>query len=182
LKLQDTSFSALTYHEETKHSELSVRTSGHYLDWDNRPYPFKVYEELPLIPLPKNFPHPSMPAVEAIHSPQQNEQPSSVDVSRLAELLFFSAGLTRKMNTRAGVYYMRAAPATGALYPIELYVVCTDIPGLEAGVYHFNPLDFGLVKLREGDHTAWLAEAAGRAGSAPPVTLVLTSFAWSNAS
>ncbi len=37
---------------------------------------------------------------------------------------------------------MRAASATGALYPIEIYVVSQDIPGLSAGVYHFCPGDF----------------------------------------
>ena len=40
---------------------------------------------------------------------------------------------------------MRAPSATGALYPIELYVVCGDItPDLTAGVYHFGPADFEL--------------------------------------
>ncbi len=81
------------------------------------------------------------------------------------------------MNTRAGLYYMRAAPATGALYPIELYAICADIPGLSAGVYHFNPLEFGLVRLRESDYTGWLAEAAGRPGPAYPLTFALTSIA-----
>ncbi len=177
----ESSLSSLIFHEETKHSELSVRTSSHYLDWDNRPYPFKIYENLPLIPLPKDFARPSMPAVDAISSPSKAGEGRRVDISRLAELLFFSAGLTRKMNTRAGMYYMRAAPATGALYPIELYAICTDIPGLDAGVYHFNPLEFGLVRLREGDYSAWLAEASGRAELASTVTLVFTSFAWRNA-
>ncbi len=85
------------------------------------------------------------------------------------------------MTTRAGVYYMRAAAATGALYPIELYAACTDIPGLAAGVYHFNPLAFGLVRLREGDYTAWLADASGRTGLVSPITLAFTSIAWRNA-
>src|SRR6266568_3323903 len=158
---------------------MSVRTSSHYLDWDNRPYPFKVYENQPLIPLPREFPHPSTSAIDAIST--QPQESRSVDVSRLAELLFFSGGLTRKMTTRAGVYYMRAAAATGALYPIELYAACTDIPGLAAGVYHFNPLAFGLVRLREGDYMAWLADASGRTGLVRPITLAFTSIAWRNA-
>jgi hypothetical protein len=49
---------------------------------------------------------------------------------------------------------MRAAPATGALYPIEIYVVSQDISGLRAGVYHFCPGDFSLTKLRGGGITA----------------------------
>jgi len=85
------------------------------------------------------------------------------------------------MSTSVGVYYMRAAPATGALYPIELYVICSEIPGLKAGVYHFNPFDFALVKLREGDFTAHLAASIGLTGSAFPLTIAFTSIAWRNA-
>src|SRR5215467_3125984 len=108
MSLEPTNSSALIFHEETKHSELSVRTSGHYLDWDNRPYPFKLYENLPVIPLPRDFPHPVKGAIDALATHSRGES-SEIDIPRIAELLFFSAGLTRKMSTRAGVYYMRAA-------------------------------------------------------------------------
>ncbi len=172
--------SALNFHEETKHSELSVRTSSHYLDWDNRPYPFKTYKNLPTISLSHDFPHPSKSALKAIKSDNQRTT-DTLDLSTLTELLFFSAGLTRKMKTRAGTYYMRAAPATGALYPIEIYVICSDIPGLKAGVYHFNPLEFSLVRLRGSYFTAEVASATGRTGITYPLTLVFTSIAWRNA-
>jgi len=33
----------------------------------------------------------------------------------------------------------------------ELYLVCGDLAGLEAGMYHFGPADFGLRRLRAGD-------------------------------
>ena len=78
---------------------------------------------------------------------------------------------------------MRAASATGALYPIEIYVVSQDMPGLKAGVYHFCPGDFSLTKLRSGDHRSSLADAAGDSSSIlhSPVTLAFTSIAWRNA-
>ena len=59
-------FCDLDYHEKTKHSETSVMASAHYLDWDNRPSPFKIYTELPTIPLPVDFSSPSMNAILAI--------------------------------------------------------------------------------------------------------------------
>jgi hypothetical protein len=34
---------ARRYHERTKHS-VESRASAHYLDWGNRPEPFKEYE------------------------------------------------------------------------------------------------------------------------------------------
>jgi hypothetical protein len=48
--------SAREYHERTMHSPHSVRTSGHALDWDIKPLPFKIYPDLPAIPLPRDFP------------------------------------------------------------------------------------------------------------------------------
>ena len=104
-------------------------------------------------------------------------------VDTLAELLFFSAGITREFKVPGrGTFYMRAAPATGALYPIELYVVCRDLEGLKAGVYHFSPGDFSLSRLRSGDWTPALSSYAGSRAdvSAAPASIVLTSIAWRN--
>jgi hypothetical protein len=52
---------------------------------------------------------------------------------------------------QVGEIYFRAAACTGALYEIELYIVTGDVPGLDAGVYHFNPADVSLRLLRKGD-------------------------------
>jgi SagB-type dehydrogenase family enzyme len=173
--------SALEYHEETKHSELSVRMSMRRLDWANRPAPFKVYKDAPSIPLPCDFPRPHGRALRAIVGADKEAPRRHPDLGLLAEILFFSAGLTRKMGKGENTYYMRAAPATGALYPIELYVVCVEVPGLGAGIYHFNPLDFALMKLREGDYRAELGSAGCSDCLGSPVTIILTSLAWRNA-
>src|SRR5207245_9282748 len=98
-----------------------------------------------------------------------------------SELLFCSSGLTRIMKFGKQFYYMRAASATGALYPIELYVISGRIPGLEAGVYHFNPLHFSLAKLREGDYRAELDYAGSPDSLSAPFTFAFTSLAWRNA-
>ena len=173
--------SALTYHEATKHSEVSVGASAHYLDWDNKPAQFKEYKNLSSIALPRDFPHPKENSVEAIKNETKAIGPKQVDMGVLSELLFFSAGLTRKMRFGKALHYMRAASATGALYPIELYVISGRIPGLEAGVYHFNPLHFSLVKLREGDYRASLNDAGSPDSLSAPFTLAFTSLAWRNA-
>jgi SagB-type dehydrogenase family enzyme len=199
---------ALDYHEATKHSETSLMTSRHYLDFDNKPIPFKIYLELPSISLPVNFPIPEVNALSCISG--MLSQRSSDDMKgltttttmdtintvttastpnftmeSLAELLFFSAGITRELKYPYGKYYMRAASATGALYPIELYVVCDDIsPDLVAGVYHFSPPDFSLTQIRKGgEYKRYLAAATANnqdiANSA--ITIIFTSFAWRNA-
>ena len=175
---------AKEYHEETKHSEISIQRSRHYLDWNNKPLPFKVYSNLPLISLPTDFSQPTLGALNSVGKTQPTRGKSVVfDIKSLAELLFFSAGITRVLKLDYGTYYMRAASATGALYPIELYIICQDIPGLKAGVYHFCPGDFTLAELRSGDYRATLADIAGGNNNiiSSPITVAYTSIAWRNA-
>jgi SagB-type dehydrogenase family enzyme len=174
---------AIEYHEETKHSELRLRMSRHYLDFDNKPRAFKVYPDLPSIPLPQDFPIPAGDALDCIRSMHPLEPGQPLDIHTLAELLFFSAGITRVMKYDSGIFYMRAASATGALYPIELYVISKDIAGLPAGVYHFCPGDFSLTQLRSGDFRRKLAAMAGDNHDilSSPITIASTSLAWRNA-
>jgi len=175
---------ALEFHESTKHSEISVHNSGHYLDWGNKPSPFKLYTEARVQDLPTEFLRPALNALVSIGSGVPKERASTgLGIDALAELLFFSAGITREVKVSGrGTFHMRAAPATGALYPIEVYVVCQALAGLEASVYHFCPGDFSLSRLRSGDWTSALSSYAGARAdiSAAPASIVLTSIAWRN--
>ncbi len=140
---QDTSL-ARKYHEQTKHSYRSVRTNQHYLDWDNRPLPFKIYETLAPIPLPEDFSVP-MSALEAIAAQGDGAPGQSIpDLAALARLLYLSNGITRVIRHDGEPFYFRAASCTGALYHIELYLVCGNLPGLSAGVYHYGAHDHAL--------------------------------------
>ena len=56
----------LEYHEATKHSEASIRSGRHTLDWGNQPLPFKIYRGLEPIQLVKDFPARDVPALSAI--------------------------------------------------------------------------------------------------------------------
>lgn len=175
---------ALEYHQETKHSQMSIRLSSHYLDWDNKPKSFKFYTNIPSTPLPADFPLPSRNVITMKETDQITalENPK-ISTELLSSLLFFSSGITRQIKSPHGKYYMRAAPATGALYPIEVYIVSENISGLQAGVYHFCPGEFSLTRLREGDYRRFLSEAAGfeRAITNSPFTIILSSIAWRNA-
>src|ERR687885_908022 len=150
---------ALDYHEATKHSEISIQLSHHSLDWNNKPRPFKIYTKLPSIFMPSDFSQPNNDAITCIKADKIIDSTAKgtsnnlgLDIRKLAEILFFSAGITREMKYPFGSYYMRAASATGALYPIELYIVCENIIGLKAGIYHFCSGDFTLTELRSGDY------------------------------
>ncbi|MBI3015501.1 MAG: SagB/ThcOx family dehydrogenase [Candidatus Tectomicrobia bacterium] len=173
-----------TYHNGTKHSYESVRTGDHFLDWSNQPLPFKIYSTLDPIPLPQDFARPDMLALNAIAASGSEPTVTQVpDLKTLAGILFFSAGITRRRIYSGGEILFRAAACTGALYHIEIYLVCSDLPDLQAGVYHFGAHDFALRKLRTGDHRGALVKASGGEPSlaSAPAILIGTGTFWRNA-
>ena len=129
-----------------------MRRSTHQLDWENRPHPFKDYPGLEPRALPRE----------------------------LARLLRWGAGVARTRTLPGGdVYEFRTYSSAGALYPVEVYLVCAELEDLEAGVYHFHPRELALRQLRRGDVRSALAEAAvapelEEAGT----VLVLTGILW----
>ena len=174
---------AWDYHNQTKHSPESVRQNVHFLDWENHPLPFKIYPDLEPIPLPRDMPQSGVAALSAIAVYSAPERNVTLGLATLTSLLFFSAGITRRRQYPGGETLYRAAACTGALYEIELYVVCGDLPDLAAGLYHFNPGDLALRRLREGDFRGVLAEATGgdRAIEHAPAVLISTGTYWRNA-
>ena len=101
-------------------------------------------------------------------------------LEKLTSLLYHSAAVIRRRQLRVGEVHYRAAASAGALYPTEIYVVCGDLEGLRAGVYHFNPRDCTLTRLRNGDLRRWVGGAVGD-HAAYPATLVFTSVFWRSA-
>src|SRR5262249_32888283 len=145
---------AHVYHQSTK---------LFYLDLQRKPSAYKRYMALPPLPLPAAGASLAVPALEAVAAtvPAASSGPA-LDLTTLAELLFFAAGRIRTRTfAGAGEVSFRAAASAGGLYPIETYVVCGDLTGLAAGVYHFAPADFALRCLRPGDYRGALARAAG---------------------
>jgi len=175
---------AWSYHNQTKHSYESIHTEPHYLDWQNQPLPFKVYKTLAPTPLPHDLLSSGVPALSAISAfNAPSPTPSVPSLALLASLLYFSAGITKRKQYPGGEILFRAAACTGALYHIELYVVCGELPDLQAGVYHFGPGDFALRRLRQGDYRDVIAQATGGESSvtAAPVTVICTGTYWRNA-
>ena len=123
--------SAYNYHEATKHSEISLMTQRQYLDFNNRPIPFKIYTtDFPRYPLPSDLPRPLLDAITSISDTnpkvsdtgkdaknlsylgKTSSSPDKileVDIKDLAEILFFSAGITRAIKYDSTTYYMRGS-------------------------------------------------------------------------
>jgi SagB-type dehydrogenase family enzyme len=174
---------AQAYHDATKHSYTSVRANAHSLDFANQPLPFKIYAALDPIRLPAEVRQTGVAALSAIAESVPAQSTAAPDLEAVAQLLYLSAGITRHRKYPGGEIYFRAAACTGALYEIELYLVCSDLANLDAGVYHFAAAEFGLRKLRAGDYRAVLAEATGTESAVvhAPLTIVCTGTYWRNA-
>ncbi|HEV3408209.1 MAG TPA: SagB/ThcOx family dehydrogenase [Gaiellaceae bacterium] len=147
---------ARRYHERTKHTFASVRAGRHYLDWDNRPHPFKEYVGVEPVPLPKG---------------------------NLGRVLRWGAGVVRTRRIPGGdVYHFRTYSSAGALYPVEVYLASADLPDLPGGLYHFHPRDLALRRLRAGDVRGSLAASADAEDLAEAeAVLVLTGILWRTA-
>ncbi|NHN57736.1 MULTISPECIES: SagB/ThcOx family dehydrogenase [Halorussus] len=181
------------YHERTKHAPGDFPDPTFQLDPETMPRPFKRYRDRPRASL-WGVRAPVLPALstvaEAGADPLAGTDQSTrdpVDARTAASLCYYAAGVKAERDHPAdGVdrrMYYRTASCTGNLHHVDAYVVCADLDGLNAGVYHFDPATFSLEALREGDYRGTLAAAAGPgAGVADaPVTLVLTSEWWRNA-
>jgi SagB-type dehydrogenase family enzyme len=105
--------------------------------------------------------------------------------------------VTKELEMGGQEMRFRAASCTGKLYHIDLYAVCGNCGGFDAGVYHFDPqtdgFDAGVYHfdpqtdgfdvLREADYRGVLAQAAGgkKSVTEAPVTFVAMSTWWRNA-
>jgi len=174
---------AWNYHNATKHSYASIRANPHSLDFANQPLPFKIYATLELSPLPAELRQTGVAALSAIAESVPAQTNAAPDLEAVAQMLYLSAGVTRHRKYPGGEIYFRAAACTGALYEVELYLVCCDLAGLQAGVYHFAAAEFGLRKLRAGDYRSVLLAASGgeTAIAHAPLIVVCTCTYWRNA-
>jgi SagB-type dehydrogenase family enzyme len=150
------------------------------------PFPYKVYETLDPVPIPRDFPATAMPALEAIaRTGAEPRGEATPDLAALARIALLSNGILKRGGRRQSgeVVEYRTSGGTGARYHLELYFVCGAVPGLDAGVYHYSAQDHSLRRVRAGDHRSVLVEATGGEASvaAAPVVLVMTSTFWRNA-
>ena len=169
----------ILYHETTKHSPASVRFASRRLDWSTKPDPFKLYPELPAEPLPAPSSDTGFPCTDAIAGTLGPSR--SLDAAELCRLLKLGAGINKVVRLPDGTrFHFRTYACAGALYPIEVYLACGGIPGLEPGLYHYSPLEDALRRLRAGDPRAHLRRAVGafQSAGAAPVSVVLTGIPW----
>jgi SagB-type dehydrogenase family enzyme len=80
-------------------------------------------------------------------------QNAGLSLAQVAQLLWAAQGITDANG-------FRTAPSAGALYPLELYVVVSNVETLPAGIYHYKPKSHQLEIIREGEFSKVLARAS----------------------
>ena len=120
---------ALRYHRGTNHPDGDLMNPRHVWDPMNPPLPYKLYTGVESVPLALDGPSADKPTLAAISdSDGEGASGRATDFETLSRILHFSAGITKTLRRPGGPMAFRAAPCTGALFHIELYVVCGFCP------------------------------------------------------
>lgn len=169
------------YRALTKHSPTRARRHGHRIDWRNKPALYRDYlgAETVALPPPKRLGRSALEAIAQTHPAAAATAPQ-LDLELLGTVLFLAGGISGTRPSSGGD--VRTTAAAGALYPNEIYAVTGPLPGLTAGVYHYNPKRERLSRLRDGDWRPILARAAVDEGlRTAPATIIVTGILWRSA-
>ncbi len=149
------------FHEFSAHSRAGVFRRAPGADWGAVPPPFKAYPQALQVALP--------PADTARTAP-----PGLLDVDALSRLLWASAGVNQ---VSAGIHF-RTSPSSGALFATELYLLARQVPGLDAGWWHYDGRDHRLQRLRalSAAEASEASEASEAAWPRPAAELVATAI------
>lgn len=165
------------YHNGTKHPNGMLLNRFHVYHPSYRPSPYKVYKNTPQVDLPLEKNSSGVSALEAISTIPSIKGEMIPNLNTLSRILYFSAGITKKIKFKElGEVDFRAASCTGALYHIEIYVICFGIAELEAGVYHFDPKGMKLDILRRGNFHKFILDSTANESFVrdAPIMLVFT--------
>ncbi|MCX7715829.1 MAG: SagB/ThcOx family dehydrogenase [Endomicrobia bacterium] len=79
-----------------------------------------------------------------------------ISLQQLSQLLWSCNGITADGLSSA----TRTFPSAGAIYPLEVYIVCENIKGINNGIYRYNHINHSLELLKNGNFRDQLAKAA----------------------
>lgn len=152
------------------------------VDWQDAPLTYKLYRNLPAVPLSPEVPL-SLEGREVTGAPTLRD---------IGDLLWYVYGLSQFCQSVLDLSYTdqqkdviqsfrRFVPSGGALYPNELYVYL-KIEHAQAGVYHYDVAHHRLVLVREGEFDSYLARALGNRCdvSASFCTVFVSTMFWKN--
>ena len=146
----------VVYHEWSKPGLIDAL--GSVANWGQFPELYKSYPGATRVALPEPETSDGPATAEAIVSRRSTRSYSTrpMSLAALSQVLFLTTGITadRWGNAR------RAAPSSGALYPIETYAVVHNVEDVERGVYHYAIREHELELVAAGDMRARVVDQA----------------------
>ncbi|HEX4642122.1 MAG TPA: SagB/ThcOx family dehydrogenase, partial [Candidatus Acidoferrales bacterium] len=181
-----------SYHQGTKHTYHSVRRNARYLDWRNQPDPFRRYEGVPEILLPRAPGFPDVGIFAAIaglsdEKPGEKEGVAahrdelSLDPQWISRMLWHSMAVSAwKLAPGGGARYsLRVNPSSGNLHPTEIHLAVRGFSGVHDGLYHYRADRHALELRSRGGWTRHLAQGLEIPWAAEsPLIVGLTSIFW----
>jgi hypothetical protein len=117
------------------------------LDLARFPPFFKQYAQLlPRVPLPRELPRTTAPAVAVLAGTAKVEG-AELDLAQLSRLLHLSAGVVRTTQWRLGTWLFRAAGSAGGRFPLDVYIAVPEGGSLAPGVHWYHPQEHALVRV-----------------------------------
>jgi SagB-type dehydrogenase family enzyme len=161
----------IDYHERSKHRLDRYAPGPGYLDWVNQPDPFRTYRGAPRIALALRADALATRFAEVRAGRLPAAAPFAHDtISTLFEL---SLALSAWKSLRGSSWALRCNPSSGNLHPTEGYLVCADLAGVRAGIYHYVSRDHALERRASLAHAAQAIEGG--------VIVALASIYWREA-
>src|SRR5712692_4707573 len=143
----------LLYHEQTKHHFHRYARSAGFLDWANQPNPVRFYEGVIAVRLPLLQ---KDPASEHLALYERNRN-AFQDFTRetIGAFLELSLGLSAWKSIPGSTWALRMNPSSGNLHPTEAHLILPALPGVTAGVFHYNSFLHALEPRAEVPETLW---------------------------
>ena len=149
---------------------------GKNISYGVRSSEFKSYADAKSIKLPSGASG-GLSVEEAIHCRKsvRNFADKPMTLDQLSRLLIAANGLTHT-DTRMT---HRSTPSAGGLNPLEVYVLISNVMGLDSGIYHFDVRDTSLALVKAGQFGNELQKAAldqESVGNAPLALAISARF------
>lgn len=157
------------YHARTKHRFEAYAEGPGQLDWDAQPAAFRHYPGAPVSELPL-----AADGFERCYGQLEKKPKNEIapDLDSLGALLELSFGLSAWKTWGPSRWALRCNPSSGNLHPVEAWVLSVGLPGIGAGLQHYDPEQHAL----EG--RALCAPVAGEAWLAIGLSSVMWREAW----
>jgi len=141
------------FHENSKITRYTTpRDKQAVLAYMQRTADVLDYSAFPQIPLPAPLPlSVEIGSLLMQRASARALQPRTLSLAELSTLLFYTYGVTR--DNAEGQYPrpFRIIPSGGAMYPLELYVYSNYIAAQAAGLFHYNPRQHSLERIKTAD-------------------------------